>query len=130
MQIGDEVVRESSVLVERVASLSSTADGAVSLAAAQPEVAGELIALCNALPTQTSSRQLDALMRKADVALAGNEFLAGPTFSIADACLLPFLQRVEDDIPSDAKHLRAYMERAHQLPAFAKTVVSSWWWWW
>ena len=57
-------------------------------------------------------------------------FLAGATFSIADACLLPFLQRVEDEIPASATHLKGYMARAHATPAFAKTVVSSWWYWW
>jgi len=70
-------------------------------------------------------------MRRADEAVGKTDaFLAGSTFSIADACLLPFLQRVEDDIPDDAKNLRAYMQRVHSFPAFAKTVVSSWWWWW
>ena len=34
------------------------------------------------------------------------------------------------EVPSDAKALRAYLARAHALPAFADTVVDSWWWWW
>ena len=49
---------------------------------------------------------------------------------MADACLLPFLQRVEDDIPASAANLKAYMARQRQNPNFAKTVVSGWWWWW
>lgn len=133
MQIGDEVVRESSVLVERVAQLSATTAGATSLAPDDMSAAELLVSLCNALPKSTRSKELDELLRKCDaaVAVAGADgFLAGSTFSIADACLLPFLQRVEDAMPSDATHLRGYMQRAHKLPAFAKTVVSSWWWWW
>jgi len=124
MSIGDEVIRESSVLVQRVADMAPTL---------QPELlseAEELISLCNALPKQTRSRELDGLMRNADSACATGAFLAGDRFSIADACLLPFLQRVEEDIPKDAGNLKSYMARAHTTPAFAKTVVSSWWWWW
>ena len=130
MAIGDEVIRESSVCVERVAALSAQADGAVSLLPENPSVASELILLCNALPTSQSSRQLDSLMRKVDGIISSSAFLAGDRFSVADACLLPFLQRVEGDIPRDAEHLRGYMARAHKLPSFEKTVVSFWWWWW
>ena len=130
MLMGDTVIRESSVCVERVAELSTQQAGATSLAPEMVEQAQLLIAACNALPKQTSSRELDALLKKCDAACANSAFLAGERFSIADACLLPFLQRVEDGIPRDATHLRAYMDRAHVLPAFSKTVVSSWWWWW
>ena len=130
MSIGEEVIRESSVLVERVATLSEQVDGAVSLAPDDPQLATELVAACNALPKRTSSSELTELMRKADAACAGSLHLAGERFSIADACLLPFLQRVESDIPTDARHLRAYMARARHVPAFSRTVVSSWWWWW
>ena len=133
MSIGDEVIRESSVLVERVSQLSLEVPGATSLAPDDAEIATSLVKLCNALPKTSSSRELDELMRSCDAAVAAsgdNGFLAGKSVSIADCCLLPFLQRVEDTIPRDAKHLKRYMERVHKLPAFAKTVVSSWWWWW
>mmetsp|Transcript_36785 Transcript_36785/g.73311 ORF Transcript_36785/g.73311 Transcript_36785/m.73311 type:complete len:202 (-) Transcript_36785:174-779(-) len=125
MQIGDEVVRESSVLVRRVAEMAAPV-----LEPEEQQVADELISLCNALPTKTRSNELDELIFKANGACAQRCFLAGDRFSVADACLLPFLQRVEDQIPADANNLRAYMARAHKQPAFAKTVVSSWWWWW
>lgn len=130
MSIGDEVVRESSVLVERVAEMSTTASGATSLLPDHPSRAKDLIAACNALPKSDRSRELTALMRQCDESCSTTSFLAGDTFSIADCCLLPFLQRVEGDIPSDATHLKAYMKRVHQTPAFASTIVSSWWWWW
>lgn len=130
MSVGEEVVRESSALVERVAALSTQVDGATSLMPGQPATAAELIAACNELPKSVSSEELSALMRSCDAACAETAFLAGPTFSIADCCLLPFLQRVEDDIPTELASLRAYMQRAHGIPAFSKTVVSSWWWWW
>ena len=168
MAIGDEVVRESSMLVERVAKLSAECAGAKSLLPEQPELSDELVRLCNSLPTSSSSRQLDAMIqrvraalalvgastlrscsrsiiayrplpqsircatahRQVDAELARSTFLAGERFSVADACLLPFLQRIEPDLPSDAKNVRAYMGRAHKLPAFSKTVMSSWWWWW
>ena len=94
------------------------------------ELAATLIKLCNALPKQTSSREIDALLRKCDEAVSTRAFLAGATLSVADVNLLPFLQRVEDDIPADATHLRGYMARARATPAFSKTVVPSWWWWW
>lgn len=130
ISIGDEVIRESSVCVERIAALSTQQANAASLLPEKAAQAEELIKACNALPTRQSSPQLTDLMRKCDAACASSPYLAGATFSIADCCLLPFLQRVEEDIPSDAPHLRAYMARVHQEPAFAKTVVPSWWWWW
>ena len=176
MSIGDEVIRESSVLVERVAKLSEECASAKSLTPEQPQKSVELVRLCNSLPTSSSSRQLDELIqrvppslapidasetcartarvhtssrlhtgrctlevhqptvsplyRQVDTELASSTFLAGERFSIADACLLPFLQRIEPDLPKEAKNVRAYMDRAHKLPAFSKTVVSSWWWWW
>ncbi|KAL1521720.1 hypothetical protein AB1Y20_021375 [Prymnesium parvum] len=130
MTIGDEVIRESSVCVERVAALSASVDGAVSLLPEDPRRAEALVRLCNSLPKSSSSRELDELIQQADSILATSTFLAGERFSVADACLLPFLQRVESDLPSSSKHVKAYMARAHVLPAFAKTVVSSWWWWW
>ena len=125
MAIGDEVIRESSVCVQRVADLAGAA-----LRPDDAELAATLIKLCNALPKQTSSREIDALLRKCDDAVSTRAFLAGATLSVADVNLLPFLQRVEDDIPADATHLRGYMARAHATPAFSKTVVPSWWWWW
>ena len=130
LSIGDEVIRESSVCVERVAALSTQAAGATSLVPEDAALAAELVNACNALPKETASRELDALMRKCDAACARSTYLAGDAFSIADCCLLPFLQRVEQQIPSDATHLRAYMRKAHSTMAFEKTVVSSWWWWW
>ena len=133
LRIDNEVIRESSVLVERIADLSEEISGAISLTPENAETAQALVQLCNTLPKCERSRELDVLMHKANEAVAasgGEGFLAGMTFSTADACLLPFLQRVEDTIPSDAKHLRAYMERAHKQTAFAKTVVSTTWWWW
>ena len=125
MAIGDEVIRESSVCVQRVADLAGAA-----LRPDDAELAATLIKLCNALPKQTSSREIDALLRKCDEAVSTRAFLAGATLSVADVNLLPFLQRVEDDIPADATHLRGYMARARATPAFSKTVVPSWWWWW
>ena len=125
MAIGDEVIRESSVCVQRVADLAGAA-----LRPDDAELAATLITMCNALPKQTSSREIDALLRKCDDAVSTRAFLAGATLSVADVNLLPFLQRVEDDIPADATHLRGYMARARATPAFSKTVVPSWWWWW
>jgi glutathione S-transferase len=125
MEIGDEVIRESSVCVERVAQLSTEVGGASSLLPESPAVANELVQMCNALPKQPTSRALDALLVQANSCLASSSCLAGERFSIADACLLPFLQRVEDAFPADAEHLRAYMSRAHRLPAFSKTVAAS-----
>lgn len=151
MAIDEEVIRESSVCVERVAALSASIEGATTILPEHPEQSEELIRDCNALPKSCSSRELDEMIRKAsstfprscpscflrsfamsqvDAILARNTFLAGETFSVADACLLPFLQRVESEIPNDATNAKGYMKRARQLPAFSKTVVSNWWWWW
>ena len=130
LAIGDEVIRESSVCVERIAALSTEEAGATSLLPEEKERAAKLIAACNALPTRSSSRELSALLRQCDEACAISPYLAGGSFSIADACLLPFLQRVEDDIPSELGRLRGYMGRMHADPAFSKPVMSSWWWWW
>ena len=94
MAIGDEVIRESSVCVERVAALSSSLQGAQSLTPERPALADELVAACNALPKSSSSRQLDDLLKRADSALSEHSFLAGEQFSVADACLLPFIRGV------------------------------------
>ena len=112
MAIGDEVIRESSVCVQRVADLAGAA-----LRPDDAELAATLIKSCNALPKQTSSREIDALLRKCDDAVSTRAFLAGATLSVADVNLLPFLQRVEDDIPADATHLRGYMARARRRPS-------------
>ena len=125
MSIGDEVIRESSVCVQRVATLSTQCSGAVSLSPQEPDAAAELIDACNALPETPRSRELTDLIQRADRQCATSSFLAGETLSIADCCLLPFLQRVEEDITDETKHLRAYMRRAHQLPAFSKTVQTA-----
>ena len=131
MRIGSEVIRESSVCVEREATLSSSLQGVHSLTPEQPALADELVAACNALPKSSSSVQLDEMLRRADSALSEHAFLAGEQFSIADACLLPFIQRVESEgLPSGTSHLSAYYDRCMKLPAFSRTVVSSWWWWW
>ena len=132
MKIDDEVIRESSLLVQRVAEMSSSVKGATSLQPELPELSDELIELCNELPKQARSRQLDDLCKRADAAIASSgAFLAGETFSVADACLLPFLQRVESEgLPNNTPHLREYYDRCTELPAFSKTIVSSWWWWW
>ena len=74
MAIGDEVIRESSELVQRVAEMS---EAATSLQPEEARVAEELIAMCNALPKQTSSRELEALLRKADACTGDGAFLAG-----------------------------------------------------
>jgi glutathione S-transferase len=124
--------------VARVAQLSAATGSTASLAPDDAGTAEGLLALCEALPPSARSPALDELLGRCEAALArggaGGEpflFLAGGTFSTADACLLPFLQRVESDLPADAAHLRAYyMRRVHALPAFAKTVAPSWWWWW
>ena len=91
--------------------------------------ADELIALCNGALNRegracvssgkSSSPALDACLRKVDDACGGSAFVAGETFSTADACLLPFLWRIEKElaIPADCKHLRAYLERARALSA-------------
>ena len=73
-------------------------------------------------------RRIDALLRKCDDAVSTRAFLAGATLSVADVNLLPFLQRVEDDIPADATHLRGYMARARMLArirAFGRSTCYS-----
>ena len=67
-----------------------------------------------------------------DARLAATAYVAGDAFSTADACLLPFLWRIDDslELPAEFGHLRAYVARACAEPAFAATVVPSWWWWW
>ena len=114
MAIGDEVIRESSVCVQRVADLAGAA-----LRPDDAELAATLIKLCNALPKQTSSREIDELLRKCDEAVSTRAFLAGATLSVADVNLLPFVQRVEEDIPADATHLRR-STRARATPAFSE----------
>jgi hypothetical protein len=65
--IDDEVIRESSVLVERVAALSGEVTSATSLLPEQPAQADELIAMCNGLPKTDRSKQLDEMIRRVRV---------------------------------------------------------------
>ena len=137
LAVGHDVFRESDLCVEQVAALPGE-----NLTPQDAERAAKLIALCNG-PLNTEGRSvvqsggrrsaaLDGLLREVSAACEESTFLAGDSFSTADACLLPFLWRIEKElsIPEDCQPLRDYIERAKKLPCFAKTVVGSWWWWW
>ena len=128
---------KTATVVEQVAALPGE-----NLTPQDAERAAKLIALCNG-PLNTEGRSvvqsggrrsaaLDGLLREVSAACEESTFLAGDSFSTADACLLPFLWRIEKElsIPEDCQPLRDYIERAKKLPCFAKTVVGSWWWWW
>mmetsp|Transcript_37889 Transcript_37889/g.59902 ORF Transcript_37889/g.59902 Transcript_37889/m.59902 type:complete len:92 (+) Transcript_37889:492-767(+) len=91
-----------------------------------------MIDFCNSLPCSSSSPELTSFLNLLEESLNENEFLAGDTFSSADACILPFLQRVESEWEGEGrkyKQLRKYMNNAHNLEGFKKTVVDDWWWW-
>lgn len=138
LAIGNDLSRESDHCVQQVEALP----GGTSLAPQDPERAARLIALCNGplnregkvcvQSGQRSSVALDALLREVSSACAESTHLAGDRFSTTDACLLPFLWRIEQELafPDDCQPLREYLARAIALPCFAKTVVGSWWWWW
>lgn len=61
-------------------------------------------------------------------------FLAGDAFSIADASVLPFVQRLVEDqgdlVKEAAPKLYAWYQECEDRPAFKATRVSGWWWWW
>ena len=78
--------------MQRVADELKPATAAARVA----RVANELIELCNGLPKQA---RRGSLMICANVRMLPSPApeLAGETFSVADACLLPFLQRVESE---------------------------------
>ena len=136
LQVGDEVVRESSECVRRIAAL------APALAPDDEAAADRMMALCDGKLADegrsvvgsggTRSPGLDACLGEIDAALATTTYVAGDTFSTADACLLPFLWRIDDslELPPQFAHLRRYVTSACAEPAFRATVVSSWWWWW
>lgn len=100
LSIDDVLFRESDHCVKRVESLPGP-----SLEPQDAKRAEELIALCNGELSRAgravvqsggvSSAALDACLRQVDAACAESEFLGGDTFSTVDACLLPFLWRIE-----------------------------------
>jgi glutathione S-transferase len=61
-------------------------------------------------------------------------FLAGDAFSVADASVLPFAQRLVEDhgdvLREAAPKLHAWYEACADRPSFKATRVSGWWWWW
>jgi glutathione S-transferase len=136
LKVGDEAIRESDACVRRIAAL------APALEPADAAAADAMITLCNG-PLADAGRavvgsgakrspRLDACLGEIDARLAATAYVAGDAFSTADACLLPFLWRIDDslELPAEFGHLRAYVARACAEPAFAATVVPSWWWWW
>ena len=94
IKIGSEVIRESSVCVERVAALSNEVSGAVSLTPELPQIANELIALCNGplardgkacvQSGRDGSPALTDCLRRIDAACEASNYLAGSSFSTAD----------------------------------------------
>jgi len=137
LSIDDGTFRESDHCVKMVEALPGP-----SLEPQDAKRAEELITLCNGELNRagravvqsgaSSSAELDACLRQVDAACADSEFLGGDAFSTVDACLLPFLWRIETEltVPKDCANLRKYLARAKDLPCFAKTIVGSWWWWW
>lgn len=61
-------------------------------------------------------------------------FLAGSRFSIADAGVLPFVQRLVEDqgalVEEAAPKLHEWYMECADRPSFKATRVSGWWWWW
>src|SRR6056297_146890 len=61
-------------------------------------------------------------------------FLAGATFSAADATLLPFMQRLVDGhaelVEAAAPRLHEWYKGAAREPCFEATCVSGYWMWW
>lgn len=61
-------------------------------------------------------------------------FLAGSSFSIADASVLPFVQRLVEDqgalVEEAAPKLYEWYTKCEDRPSFQATRVSEWWWWW
>lgn len=128
LAVGDELVRESADCVRRIARDYDA------LAPADPALADRLIALCDGpLATegrrlvetrQRTSRAWEDILREFDV----QDYLAGPTFSTVDACLVPFLFRVREANLFIPPRLRDYLDRVLAEPHVS--MSSSWWWWW
>ncbi len=62
-------------------------------------------------------------------------YLAGEAFSVADAAILPFLQRLVDDHDALVKEAAPklydwFQEAASQQKSFKATVISGYWMWW
>lgn len=145
ISIDDEVIRPEldgpSAILQRLAKLSATTPGAVSLAPKNKQVADDLLELWNAVLAAKNSRvfkrqlireSLQNFYVKADEACRHSTFLAGESFSIADAIVLPFLDPpfgdpfppMRDGIPfGPFEHLEVYAEAwpKHKLPYLSIT---------
>ncbi|KAJ8600669.1 hypothetical protein CTAYLR_007437 [Chrysophaeum taylorii] len=136
LRVASDVVRESSMCVRRVAREFEA------LEPGDAAAADRLIELCDGkLSTegrravekgQRRSAGLDECLREVDEALEGRPYLAGQTFSTADACLVPFLFRVDQglEIPAEYDRLREYLTRVLAEPHVKRTMPRTWWWWW
>jgi len=137
LAIGGAVVRESSACVRAIAAAAAPA-----LAPGDAAAADAMIALCDgALAAEgracvdagrKRSPGLDRCLAEIDGRLAATPFVAGSSFSTADAVLLPFLWRIRErlEIPAACGRLGVYLDRECAAPTFARTVADPWWWWW
>lgn len=75
--------------------------------------------------------ELSAVLCKANSLIAG-PYVCGESFTIADACAVPFFWRIKQEFgfPEDCSMLSAWMDACEERPSVKATLVSSWWWWW
>ena len=74
--------------------------------------------------TERGGRLLSAELSLLDGHLAGRPWVAGEAFSLADICLAPLARCLKFPIPSPSWHLRQWMARIEQRPAFAAAVAA------
>ena len=106
-------------------------DDAAAAAWAISHCDGALASAGKAAVTGGGSAALDDALRAMDWRIC-HEYLAGASFSTADAVCLPFLWRVrlELSVPAECAALNKYLDHALSHPSFSRTVSESWWWWW
>ena len=136
-----EVIRESSVCVKRVVELLGKREGGqVPLLhpSSFPEFEEKIIDFCDDLPSGSLfSHELTSFLEILEGWLGRHEWVGGERFGAGDACVLPFLQRVEERIFGEEgrekgeglENVRGYMKRMRGLDCFQKTIVEDWWWW-
>lgn len=71
--------------------------------------------------------RLAALFRDMEAALAQTEWLAGPSYTLADVSITPYLTRLEDlnlaGLFQPYPHVQGWFERCNQRPSYAEAIL-------
>ncbi len=137
------VIRESDSILDHLAALPGRKAGQPNPLAPPSDAAfkkwrsllGPFLKAARTAMERGDSPGLSSLLYKLNKDMPSpSPYLAGATFSVADASVLPFVQRLMEDhgevVKEAAPKLFEWYGKCEDRPSFKATRVSGWWWWW